>query len=96
MNLWSEKTRAYLTRSLEQVGVTERRAQAENVVPLGMFRDGLHDGAVHNDEVFGGRLDRATFARVARVEQERRPLQTYPVAFPAPFPGQLYLVFLPQ
>ena len=88
--------RAYLTGRLEQVGVTERRAQAEDVVPLGVFGDGLHDGPVHDDEVFGRRLHRAALARIARVEQQRRALQAHPVALPAALPRQLDLVFLPQ
>lgn len=61
-----------------------------------MLGDGLHDGAVHDDEMLGRRLHGAALARVARVEQERRALQTYPVALPAALPRQLNLVLLTQ
>ena len=36
------------------------------------------------------------FSRVTGIEEERRPLQTHPVAFPASLPCQLHLVFLPE
>ena len=61
-----------------------------------MLRDGLHDGSVHDDEVLGGGLDGAAFARVARVEEQRGALEAHPVALPAPLARQLDLVLLPQ
>lgn len=39
----------HLTWGLEQVGVSESRAQAEDVVTLGVLGNGLHDGSVDND-----------------------------------------------
>ena len=36
------------------------------------------------------------FSGVTGIEEERRPLQTHPVAFPASLPCQLHLVFLPE
>lgn len=50
-----------------------------------MFRDGLHNGAIDDDEMFGRGLDGAALARVARVEEQRRALQAHPVALPAAF-----------
>ena len=76
---------------LEQVGVSERRAQAEDVVSFRVLGDGLHDGAIHDDQVFGRGLDTPTFSRVARVEEEGRTLQAHPVAFPAALAGQFDL-----
>ena len=51
----------------------------------------LHDGAVDDDEVLGRGLDGAALPRVARVEEQRRPLQAHPVALPTALPGQLHL-----
>lgn len=81
---------------LEQICVPERRGQAEDEVPFGVLGDGLHDGAVHDDEVLGGGVDGASVPVVARVEEQRRPLQAHPVPLPAPFPRQLHLLPLPQ
>lgn len=85
-----------LSSDLEEVGVTESRAQAEDEVALRVLRDGLHDGAVDDDEVLGCRLHVATIARVARVEEERSALEADPVAAPAALPRQLHLVLLAQ
>ena len=81
---------------LEKVRVAERGAQAEDEVALRMLRDGLHDGAVHDDQVFRCRFDVPALARVARVKQERGALQAHPVAAPAALPRQFYLVLLAQ
>jgi hypothetical protein len=61
-----------------------------------MLGYGLHDGPVDDDEMLGCGFDVAALAGVARVEQERRPFQTDPIAAPAALPGQLHLVFLAQ
>lgn len=81
---------------LEKVGVSERRRQAENVVSFGMFRNGLHNGSIDDDQVFGSRLDGSSFSRVAGIKQQRRALQTDPIAFPTAFAGQFHLVLFPQ
>ena len=81
---------------LEQVGISEGSTQAEDVLSFGMFWNRLHDGAVHDDEVFWRLLYAAPLARLARVEQQCGALQAHPVALPAAFSGQLHLVFLPQ
>ena len=67
---------------LEEIRVPERRGETEDVVPLGVLGDCLHDGAVDDDEVLRRRLDRPALSRVARVEEEGRALQTDPVALP--------------
>ena len=73
--------------NLKEVGVAEGGAEAEDEVALGVFGNGLHDGAVDDDEVLGRRLDVAAVeARVARVEEQRRALQADPVAAPAALP----------
>ncbi len=51
----------------------------------------LHDCPVDDDEVLRRRLHRAALAGVARVEEERRPLQADPVALPAALARQLNL-----
>ena len=56
-----------------------------------MFRNGLHDGSVHDDQVLGGGLDGPALLRVARVEEQRRALQADPVALPAPLASELNL-----
>lgn len=61
-----------------------------------MFGYGLHDGTVDDDEMFGRCLDVASLARIARVEEQRRPLEANPVAAPSALPGQLHLMFLTQ
>ena len=81
---------------LEEIGVAERRAETKDKVSLRMLRNWLHDGTVDDDEMFGRGLDVASLARVARVEEQRRPLEAHPVAAPSAFPGQLHLVFLAQ
>lgn len=85
-----------LARRLEQVRVPERRAQTEDVVPLRVLRNRLHDRAVHDDQVLRGGLNGATLPRVARVEQQGGTFQTDPVALPAALAGQLDLVLLAQ
>lgn len=84
------------TSHLEEIGVPEGGGEAENVVSLGVLGDGLHDGAVDDDEVLGRRLDGASLARVARVEEQRGALEAHPVALPAALPRQLDLVLLAQ
>ena len=51
----------------------------------------LHDCAVDDDEVLWRGLDGAALPRVARVEEQRGPLQAHPVALPTALPGQLNL-----
>ena len=36
---------------LEEIRIAKGRGQAEDVVPLGVLRNGLHDGPVDDDEV---------------------------------------------
>jgi hypothetical protein len=84
------------TSHLEEIGVPEGGREAENVVSLGVLGDGLHDGAVDDDEVLGRRLHRASFARVARVEEQRGALEAHPVTLPAALPRQLDLVLLAE
>ena len=81
---------------LEKVGVAESGAETEDEVALRMLGNGLHDGAVDDDQVLGRGLHVAAVAWIARVEQQRRALQTDPVAAPAALSCQLYLVLLPQ
>ena len=81
---------------LKEVGVAEGGAQAEDEVALRVLRNGLHDGAVDDDEVFGRRLHVAPVAGVARVEEQRGALEADPVAAPAALPRQLHLVLFPQ
>lgn len=83
---------SYLTWSLEEVGVTEGRAETKDVIPFGVFWYGLHDGTVDNDEVLGRSFNWTSFSRVAGVEQERGALQANPVALPATLSGELNLV----
>ena len=81
---------------LEEVGVPEGCTEAENVISLWMFRDGLHDGTVHDNEMLGSRLHGAAFPGIARVKKESGALQTDPVALPASLPRQLNLMLLPE
>jgi hypothetical protein len=81
---------------LEEVGVPKGGGEAENVVSLGVLGDGLHDGAVDDDEVLGRRLYGAPFARVAGVKEQGGALETHPVTLPATLPGQFYLMFLAE
>jgi hypothetical protein len=81
---------------LEEIGISERCAETKDEVTLRMLGYGLHDGPVDDDEMLGCGFDVAALAGVARVEQERRPFQTDPIAAPAALPGQLHLVFLAQ
>lgn len=83
----------YLAGGLEEIGIAERGAKAENVISFRVFGDRLHDGTVDDDQMFWGRLHRSTFARIARVKQQGCSFQTYPVTFPTPFPRQLDLMF---
>lgn len=76
---------------MEEIGVPERCAQTEDVVSLGVLWDGLHDGSVHNDQVFGRGLDASPLPRVAGVEEEGRALQTDPVSLPATLASELNL-----
>ena len=76
---------------LEQICVPEGRRQTEDVVPLGVLRDRLHDCAVDDDQVLRSGLHGAALAGVARVEQERGALQADPVALPAALASQLDL-----
>lgn len=85
-----------LAGRLEQVRIAEGRAQTEDVVPLRVLRNRLHDRAVHDDQVLRGGLNGATLPRVARVEQQGGTFQTDPVALPAALAGQLDLVLLAQ
>ena len=71
---YAESKKQKETSHLEEIGVPEGGREAENVVSLGVLGDGLHDGAVDDDEVLGRRLHRASFARVARVEEQRGAL----------------------
>ena len=79
------------TTHLEEVGVPESGGEAEDVVPLGVLWDGLHDGAVDDDEVLGRGLHAAALARVARVEEKGRALKAHPVALPAALASKLDL-----
>lgn len=56
----------------------------------------LHDGAVDDDQVLGGRLGGPALLRLARVEEQGRALQADPVALPAALARQLDLVLLAQ
>lgn len=81
---------------MEEISVPEGGAQTEDVVALGMLRNGLHDRPVNDDQMFGRCLHGTTLARVAGIEEQRRTLQAYPIALPAALPRQLDLVLLPQ
>lgn len=61
-----------------------------------MFRYGLHDGAVDDDQMFGCGFDVTSLARIARIEEQRRPFQADPIAAPSAFSGQFHLMFLAQ
>jgi hypothetical protein len=56
-----------------------------------VFRNGLHDGPVHDDQVLGGGFDRPALLRVAGVEEQGGALQANPVAFPAALAGKFNL-----
>ncbi len=51
----------------------------------------LHDCPVDDDEVLRRGLHRPAFSGIARIEEQRGPLQTDPVALPSPLPGKLNL-----
>lgn len=85
-----------LAGRLEEVRIAERRAQTEDVVPLRVLRDRLHDGTVNDDQMLRSSLDRAALTRIARIEQQGGTFQTDPVALPATLAGQLDLVLLAQ
>lgn len=61
-----------------------------------MLGDGLHDGAVDDDEMLGSSLDAAPLAGVARVEEQCGPLQAHPVALPTALPRQLDLMLFTE
>lgn len=86
----------YLARSLEEVGVSKGGTQAEDKVAFRVLGDGLHDGTVHDDQMFGGCFDATPFSRLAGVEEQRGPFEADPVALPAAFTGQLDLVLFAQ
>ena len=79
---------------LKEVRITKGCAQAEDVVSFWVFRNGLHDGAINDNQVLGRCLDRASFSRIARIKEQSRAFQTHPIALPPSFACQLYLVFL--
>ena len=76
---------------LEEVSISECGWEAEDEISFRVFRDGLHDGPVHDDEVLRGGLHRPALLRVARVEQQGGALQANPVAFPSPLASKFNL-----
>lgn len=81
---------------MEQIGISKSGAQAENVVPLRVFWYWLHNSSVDNDQVLGCCLHGPTLARIARVEKECGAFEAHPVAFPASFASQFYLMLLTE
>lgn len=81
---------------LEEISISERCAQAEDEVPLGMFGYWLHDGAIDDDQVLGSGFYVPSLARVARVEEQSSPFEADPVSAPAALAGQFHLMFLAQ
>lgn len=81
---------------MKQIGVPESGAQTEDVVAFRVLGNRLHNGAINNDQMFGGGLHRPALTRVTRIKQQSGALQAHPIALPAPFAGQLDLVLLAQ
>lgn len=77
---------------LKQIGVSECRAQTKNIIPFRVFRDGLHDGSIDDDQMFRRGLYTSAFPGIARIEKQRGALKTHPISLPASFSGKLDLV----
>lgn len=81
---------------MKQIGITERRAKTEDIIPLRMFRDGLHNSAVHNDQMLRSCVHGAALARITGVEEQRCTFEADPVTLPSTLPSELNLVFLTE
>lgn len=68
---------------LEEIGISEGGGETEDIVAFGMFWHRLHDGAVHNDEMFRSGLYRSAFSGITRIEEKSGALEANPVAFPS-------------
>jgi len=81
---------------LKQIGVSERGAQTEYVIPLGVFGNRLHNRSVNDNQMFRCRLHGSALLGIAGVEKKRGTLQADPVSLPASLPSQFDLMLLTQ